>query len=100
MKSIVVAILLIISPLVFSSQAYTLRCGNKLVQIGDRKHKVLYICGEPTYSDYYDEVSPVIPYLIQEIDVWTYNFGSTKFMQELIFRNGRLHRINSLGYGY
>jgi hypothetical protein len=100
MKSIIKAIALI-TPLIFlPNQAYALKCGTKLVEIYDRKHKVLYKCGEPTYTDSYEQVSSIYPYQIQQIDVWTYNFGSNKFIQELIFRNGRLHRINSLGYGY
>ncbi len=95
-----VALLITIILLVFSRQALALRCGTKLVDLGDRKHKVLYKCGEPTYTDYYEQIAPVYPYLTEHMDVWVYNFGSTRFIQELIFRNGVLHRINKLGYGY
>ena len=100
MKSKAGAFLLTIFLLVCSGQAFALRCGTKLVDIGDRKHKVLYKCGEPDYKDSYDQISPFYPYPAEQIDVWTYNFGSNLFMQELIFRNGILRRINKLGYGY
>ena len=100
MKSIIKIITLIVPLFCFSHQVYALRCGTKVVEIYDRKHIVLHKCGEPTYTDSYEQASLAHPYLIQQIDVWTYNFGSNKFMQELIFRNGRLHRINNLGYGY
>lgn len=85
----------------YASQSYALRCGNKLVEINDRKHAVLRKCGEPTYTDsYIQAISPYRPHHTQQIDVWTYNFGSNRFMQELLFRNGRLYRINDLDYGY
>jgi Protein of unknown function (DUF2845) len=100
MKSKVVKGLIILTLFVFSGQTYALRCGNKLVNIGDRKYDVIYKCGEPTYTDYYDQVTAYYPYYTEQVDVWTYNFGNTRFMQELIFRNGILHRINILGYGY
>lgn len=100
MKFKTAALGLIATLLFFSGQALALKCGTKFVDIGDRKHKVLYKCGEPSYTDFYEQASPVYPYPMQQIEVWTYNFGSNKFMQELIFRNGKLQRINTLGYGY
>lgn len=33
------------------------------------------------------------------IDEWVYNFGSTQLMPQLLFENGRLISIRSLGYG-
>lgn len=91
-------------------QASALRCGNKLVDIGDRRHQVAKICGEPDYVDSYEK--PVISsayargfgysnvQTFVHIDVWTYNFGSTRFMKELIFQDGVLHTINQLEYGH
>ena len=100
MKSRVLISLLTLTLLVFSGQTYALRCGNKLVNIGDRKHDVIYKCGEPDFTDYFDQIMTYYPYITEKVDVWTYNFGTTQFMQELIFRNGILRRINILGYGY
>ena len=100
MKLRAVISLLTLTLLVFSGQTYALRCGNKLVNIGDRKYEVLYKCGKPDYTDYYNQIMTYYPYTTEKVDVWTYNFGTTKFMQELVFRNGILRRINILGYGY
>lgn len=85
-----------------SEQAWALRCGNKLVNVGDRKHKVHRVCGEPTYVDAYDLPIPNFGYAqgYNRIDVWTYNFGPRRFMRELVFENGILRRINQLEYGY
>ena len=33
------------------------------------------------------------------IETWTYNFGPRYFMREVIFTDGRVTRINTLGYG-
>ncbi len=89
-----------------SSQTFALRCGSKLVGLGDRKHEVIRICGEPSFTDSFDE--PIVAYgyggyqqrVTQRVDVWTYNFGQNRFMQELVFEGGVLRRINRLGYGY
>lgn len=84
------------------SPAHALRCGNKLVNVGDRKHKVLHVCGEPLYRDAYDRPVAVYGYShhYRSVDVWTYNFGKKRFMRELIFEDGILRRINELDYGY
>ncbi len=89
-----------IALLVMADQAYALRCGNKLVDRGDRKHRVLYACGEPSYIDAYDRPISGAYFLYTHVEIWTYNFGPTRFMYELIFEKGVLVRINQLGYGY
>jgi hypothetical protein len=33
------------------------------------------------------------------VEEWVYNFGPTQLMSSLIFENGRLVRIRTLGYG-
>lgn len=86
----------------FAEPGYALRCGNSLVDVGDRKHKVMRLCGEPAYTDSYDRPLDGYSYNsgYRHIDVWTYNFGKNRFMQELVFDNGILRRINQLDYGY
>ncbi len=106
MKALLQTGLLTLGLAMASSQAYALRCGNKLVALGDRKHEVVRICGRPSYTDSFDE--PIVVYgyggyqqrASQRVDVWTYNFGQNRFMQELIFEGSVLRRINRLGYGY
>ena len=34
------------------------------------------------------------------VEEWTYNFGRNRFMQRLRFIQGKLHEIESVGYGY
>ena len=88
--------------LFFTAQAQALRCGNKLVSIGDRMHKVHRLCGDPTYVDAYDQALSTYGYSqgSVHVEVWTYNFGRNRFMREMIFENGVLRYINQLGYGY
>ena len=106
MKALLKTGLLTVTLAMVSNQAFALRCGSKLVGLGDRKHEVIRICGEPSYTDSFDE--PIVVYgnggyrqrATQRVDVWTYNFGQNRFMQELVFESGVLRRINRLGYGY
>lgn len=37
--------------LFISEQSYALRCGNRLVDVGDPKPKVIYLCGEPAFKE-------------------------------------------------
>ena len=100
MHSICRKILLTLLLMVISGQALALRCGGRIIEIDDRNHRVRYLCGDPSYIDEFDQAVGVYPYQIQHVEVWTYNFGKSRFMQELIFENGVLRRINTLGYGY
>lgn len=97
--------------LVVPGEVLAMRCGHKLVRVGDHKTDVLAKCGEP---DDVEERTAVRgtrlrhPYGALEIDQfeevvieeWTYNFGSRKFQQLLEFENGELKNIQELGYGY
>ncbi|MGR9107095.1 MAG: DUF2845 domain-containing protein [Gammaproteobacteria bacterium] len=98
--------------LLVSEPAWALKCGNKIVRIGDRLHRVHRLCGDPAYVHAYDQPIGVQGYQqgsdyyyyyqqgSNHIDVWTYNFGPSRFMRELIFENGVLRYINQLDYGY
>jgi len=88
--------------LFMTTEAFALRCGNKLVDIGDRKIEVLEKCGNPLFVENWQE--EVIVYRgrlekqirrISNIDIeeWTYNFGANRFIYFLRFVNGRLNRI-------
>jgi hypothetical protein len=91
--------------------AYALRCGNRLVDVGDGQATVLRKCGEPATREWRviyrpqlvsDPVTgfPRTEYVPVEIEVWLYNFGPQRFMQELSFEAGRLITIEPLEYGY
>ncbi|WP_424362263.1 DUF2845 domain-containing protein [Methylocystis parvus] len=98
--------------------AFALRCGTSLVIEGQSKFDVLQRCGEPAYTDSHveyrsgmsnpleprplDSLEPGFPYpAVREVTVeeWVYNFGPTQLMSSLVFENGRLLKIRTLGYG-
>lgn len=119
--SVVTAHLLFAAP-----AALALRCGTSVIDEGMRKLEVEQKCGAPASKDTRREFRTVRrarsaqqnyndPYYLYNrreresreevetievvIDEWVYNFGSTQFMQLLIFEDGRLREIKDLGYG-
>lgn len=106
------------------SDAQALRCGTRLVSQGDTRAQVVAICGQP------DDVSSYVvqrssgafhgdlfaftrrgyvvrsgwngPQVVMsvQVDEWLFNFGSRNLMQRVVFENGRVERIESLGYGW
>ncbi len=71
--------------------ALALNCGTRWVTEGLSAYEVIKICGQPVW------VTPSPgPFGDEE---WVYDFGSTKFMRRLTFRNDRLVRIEELGRG-
>lgn len=122
-KKLVLSLLL--STALLHNVAYALRCGNRLITVGDHYTKVLQLCRQPDYvkewveeriyrsygdpfDDLYDhgrvESGKIYgpgfvkrPVVIEE---WTYNFGRHRFMQLLRFEDGWLKKIDSLEYGY
>ena len=100
--------LLLICPLLIVNDAFGLRCGNRIVEIGERKFEVIMKCGPPSsvekwqeevlgYENHREHIKKITYSYIEE---WTYNLGSDRFMQFLKFRNGVLNSIESGGYGY
>ena len=112
------AVLLIIP--VGDLAASDLRCGSRLVSIGDYRYDVLRKCGDPANVETWEEVrirrdlllsSPITPDqelflrspLAKElvtIEEWEYNFGQNQFIRYLRFENGRLRKITTGDYGY
>ena len=95
----------------------TMRCGSRLVNSGDGKDKVRALCGEPTsvsfvgvqsapsyyYRDYrgpydYSYIGPA--WAEVPVEVWTYNFGTSKLLRKLRFIGDELDEIWTDGYGY
>lgn len=105
----------------FTSNVFALRCGHQLVNVGDSKHDVLAICGQPESVDTHIERRGASQFVrgqqragkqngigygqqqYIEIDVeveeWIYDFGSRRLQQYLRFENGRLKEIKNLGRG-
>ncbi|MBW2407372.1 MAG: DUF2845 domain-containing protein [Deltaproteobacteria bacterium] len=116
--------LLIIFSLVFgySTQvsAIGLRCGNRLITVGDTKLKVISECGIPDYKEewieerimkdfnssaYYKKDyewgrEPFLVKTLVKMEEWYYNFGPTRLIHYLRFRNGKLIKITIGERGY
>jgi len=91
--------------------AAALRCGTRLVSLGDHKLEVLNKCGEPTLIEplgyghytYWPHHSHRLHghyTAFAQLEEWTYNFGPRRFMRLVRFADGKVVRIISLDYGY
>jgi uncharacterized membrane protein len=104
-----------------SARADSLSCNDRIVSSGDSRYRVRSICGDP--DDAWQRVEyrtmsgrvvgpcyrvnskirckhteeHVIEYVI---DVWTYDFGKSRFVQYLTFEQGQLVRVESGSYGH
>lgn len=67
----------------------SLRCGSYLVSVGDPGYEVEARCGQPSDR-----------YFTADGDIWIYNFGPSRFLEQLRFLNGRLVDISAHGYGF
>lgn len=87
-------------------------CGHLIVKEGDYAPQVVEKCGDPDYRSSHVELRSVrlgsgynqpgldLFNTVQvNVDEWTYDFGPRLLMQYLVFENGRLVSIRSLGYG-
>jgi len=96
MKHIIAVIVLSISVFSVAAEVSTLRCGTKIINIGDRNFEVYRKCGEPAFRNfvgYTDEVKG--GYL--PIEEWIYNstLGSGNNFNLLRFEGGKLVKIES-----
>jgi hypothetical protein len=105
-------------------QARAFRCDSYVIDVGMHKAEVMKKCGLPALRDQRIErrrqsvtqsqgklvVRPLPVQITQnvvqsereieiQIEEWVYNFGAQRFMQMLIFEDGRLKQIQDLGYG-
>ena len=91
---------------VSASASDTLRCGKRLVSVGDNKAEVLIKCGEPAWKDAWrdqviNNVNTVNAFRVNiDHERWVYNFGRNSFLRFLLFENGRLIKIATGDYGY
>jgi hypothetical protein len=76
------------------------RCDGQIVEEGERQIEVQRACGQPDFRDAWDEYLLYTPYPAAHVEEWYYNFGPSRLVQLLKFRNGRLSQIESAGYGY
>lgn len=94
------------------SNAESLRCKTKLAKIGDTKADVIQKCGDPIMTDSFCQPIAIAaqPQGVQNgnnnvqnntvistcenIEIWTYNPGTGKFMTHLYFSRGELRSIH------
>jgi hypothetical protein len=90
--------------------ADTMRCGSALISDGDTIEKVLDHCGEPQErSRTWIQRPPRFEFGGQEIpfegtedvpvDVWIYDFGSSRLVRRVRFVAGRVQSIVTLEHG-
>ena len=90
--------------------ADSLRCGSQLVGDGDSMDEVLALCGEPvkrtrtwmTRQPRFEYGGRDIPFPGTEdvpVDVWTYDFGSSRLMRRIRFVAGKVESIETLEHG-
>lgn len=105
-----------------TAQALAFRCNSYVIDVGMHKMEVMKKCGNPATRDQRVERrrlgvrhtnQSVPPQMIHgnrnsveyereieiQIEEWIYNFGPQRFMQRLIFEDGRLKQIQDLDYG-
>lgn len=93
--------------------AQALHCQGRIVSTGDSPARVRSLCGEPTDIAQRTEsrsrtvvrrgpggsvISDSIAVSVL-VEQWTYDFGPSRFVRVLVFEDGRLIRIDTLGYG-
>lgn len=90
--------------------ADSMRCGSQLVGEGDSIDEVLALCGEPvkrtrtwmTRQPRFEFGGRDVPFPGTEdvpVDVWTYDFGSSRLMRRVRFVAGKVESIETLEHG-
>ena len=77
-----------------------LRCGSSLVSNGAWPIEVEESCGPPDYVAAYPTATVPGLGVVQSEEHWYYNPGPQRFIRRVIFRNGKLSRVDNLGYGF
>lgn len=93
--------------------AFALRCGSNLVERGDRKLEVLRLCGEPSFIETWTDETVILRIDDRDegdinigristanVEEWTYNFGTNRFIKFLKFVNGKVRRIEDGPKGF
>lgn len=80
------------------------------IEIGDTRDRVRAVWGEPSEASSHvadDTVHAFAPPGLAsterrtvEVDTWTFNYGPRRFMRRVVFEDGRVVRIETLGRGY
>ena len=78
------------------------RCGNELINLGDRPYDVRRRCGPATATYRTQDHRPTAPctpynpcFTTVTIDLWVYDLAPGRFTRHLTFENGRLTSIET-----
>ena len=124
----IILMLILSATALTNAHASSLRCGVRLITVGDFKARVLAECGEPDHVEVWEEerlyryrLHPSYygiyenydystgndrhgkPYRIRQlvlVEQWTYNQGPGRFMDHIRLENGIVRHITSGDYGY
>jgi hypothetical protein len=109
LRGLTCAVLAIVPTL---AAAQSVVCAGKIINEGVTQVEVAAECGTPAQVDHRTRsVGATVaggtqPTYIAgssedvQVDIWSYNFGSNKLMQRIWFEDGRVTRVESLGYGF
>jgi hypothetical protein len=103
-----VLLVMAVSDAAFTADTGTMRCRGGIVSIGDTVGDLLGKCGQPFYTTQREEKrvegggrgSHERFITTIAIDDWLFNFGPNEFQYQVLLANGRVARIESLGYGF
>lgn len=85
--------------------ARSMYCNSQLIRSGDAIWQVARRCPQAYWVNRWNELAIIggtrwaPAYRSVTVEVWYINFGPRRFLRRLIFHNGYLYRIESLGYG-
>lgn len=98
----------------------SMRCGGRIIALGDSTYKVLRECGKPSWVSSHQEErvswdtykpnlldstpqqkyrTPLFTKEYVTVEEWTYNLGPAQFIRYLTFENDRLVSIETGDYG-
>src|ERR1700736_2564858 len=111
MKRLILVVIL--ASISWDASAQAMECGNKLITRGDSIAKVATLCGNPAQVDRTSIVQSTSASFVNgqwvqsgggqveiPVEIWLYNFGPDKLMQQIRFEDGRVVKIETLDYGY
>jgi hypothetical protein len=98
MRAILFALVLCFGPVAFADDG--LRCGDRLVSVGDTQSDVAARCGQPSRAETRHEQSYTRSGTLHgTVDIWTYDRGPGDFVRTLTFRQGVLRHVAVGEYG-
>lgn len=98
-----ILVLTVLLPVSLEAADESLYCERQIVRKGDPIWRVSRKCPEPFWRESYERAGARDrhghPVHFQRFEIWTLNFGQRRLMRRLVFVDGRLSRIDALGYG-